>query len=230
MATALEIRQSDKILDAGCGVGGTSIWLAEQYGARVTGITLSQKQLEIAKKNAQKRKVSHLVNFEIRDFCNTNFSNESFDKIFGIESTCYAQDKEKFLRESYRLLKPGGKLTMADFYINKPLSKRGERLVSDFCQGWEIPNLPSLDEIKQQMQKIGFQNVEILDKTKEIEPSSRRMFFVMGRLVRSGLKLLEFLRLHKGRGGTKATVSQYYMFREGFATYNIISAQKIIGD
>lgn len=98
--------------------------------------------------------------------------------------------------------------------------------MADFCRGWEIPNLPTLNEFKKQLEKIGFRNIKIIDKTKEIEPSSKRMLIVMGIFVRTALKILEFLGLHKSRGGTKATVSQYYMFKEGVATYNIISAQK----
>ncbi len=226
LANVLNIEKSDIVLDAGCGVGGTTIWLAENYKVKVTGITLSQKQAKDAKSYSQKRKVSHLVSFYIKDFCNTGFTEESFTKVFGIESVCYAENKEDFLKEAYRILRPGGKLAVADFYINKPLNERGKQLVADFCRGWEIPNLPTLDEFQNQLVKTGFQNIRVIDKTKEIEPSSRRMFIVMGKLVRTILKFLEFLKLRTGRGGTKATVSQYYMFKEGVATYNIVFAQK----
>lgn len=226
VADVLEIKESDIILDAGCGVGGTAIWLAENYGTKVTGITLSQKQAKAAEGYAKKRKVDHLVSFYIKDFFNTGFADGSFTKILGIESVCYAGDKEDFLKESYRLLKSGGKLAVADFYINKPLNKRGEQLVADFCRGWEILNLPTLNEFEQHLEKVGFRNIKNIDKTKEIGPSSKRMFIVMGRFVRAILKFLEFSRFHTSRGGTKATVSQYYMFKEGVATYNIVFAQK----
>lgn len=226
VAEALDIQERDIVLDAGCGVGGTAIWLAENYRARVTGITLSRKQAEAATGYADKRKVRQLVRFHVRDFCDTGFAGESYTKALAIESACYSENKADFLGEAYRLLVSGGKLAVADFYIRKPLSERGKQLVADFCRGWEIPNLPTLGEFQQQLTSVGFRNVQILDKTREIGPSSRRMFIVMGIFVRTILRCLEFLRLRTGRGGTKATVSQYYMFKEGVASYCIVSAEK----
>src|SRR5690349_17405932 len=52
MASAAEITNGERVLDAGCGVGGSSIFLASQMGCRVTGITLSERQSILAANNA----------------------------------------------------------------------------------------------------------------------------------------------------------------------------------
>ncbi len=63
LADRLDLKAGDHVLDAGCGIGGSSIWLAENFGVRVTGITISPTQIDQARKNAKKRGVEHLVNF-----------------------------------------------------------------------------------------------------------------------------------------------------------------------
>lgn len=226
VAEKLDIEKSDLVLDAGCGVGGTAIWMAENYEARVIGITLSEKQVRLAKKYAKERGVGYLVDFKVGDFCNTGFPDEFFTKIFGIESVCHAEKKEDFMRETYRILKPGGKLVVADFFIRENLNKEEKRLLSDWCYGWEIPNLSTLDNFREKLEGIGFKKIEIIDKTKEIESSSKRILIIMGRFVRLILKIMELLRVHISHGGTKAAITQYYLFQKRAATYNIFSAQK----
>src|SRR5207237_9048199 len=61
MAEKLNITKDDVVLDAGCGVGGSSIWLAKQFGCKVTGITLSSKQIMLANAAAIAEGVSLLV-------------------------------------------------------------------------------------------------------------------------------------------------------------------------
>ena len=104
-----QIKPQHQVLDAGCGVGGTSFYVAKHTQAQVTGITLSLKQVNIAQNQAQKNNLSHLTKFHTQDFTQTSFSNQYFDVIFGNESICYASPKSSFLNEAYRLLKPKGK-------------------------------------------------------------------------------------------------------------------------
>jgi tocopherol O-methyltransferase len=108
VARDLDIRAADVVLDAGCGVGGTAIWMAEERGARVTGLTITQKQVALARKHISRRGVRALVNVELADFCRTGLPSQSFDKIYAIESVCHAPEKASFLTEAFRLLKPGG--------------------------------------------------------------------------------------------------------------------------
>lgn len=107
MIEAGNIVANDKVLDAGCGIGGSSIFIASQLGCSVTGITLSERQLQQAVSNAKQKGVANLVDFKVMDYCNTSFPDESFDVVWGCESICYADDKEEFIKEAFRLLKPG---------------------------------------------------------------------------------------------------------------------------
>lgn len=96
------------VLDAGCGIGGSAIWLAKNVGCRVTGITVSVQQVRHARRHAQRHGVAERVDFQVADFCRTPFPDASFDVVWAIESSCYAVDKRDFFREAYRLLRKGG--------------------------------------------------------------------------------------------------------------------------
>lgn len=76
------------MLDAGCGVGGSSIFLASTLGCRVTGITLSEREVEQATDNAKQKGVAALVDFKAMNYCATNFPDTSFDVVWGCESIC----------------------------------------------------------------------------------------------------------------------------------------------
>jgi len=104
LAETAGIKQSDYILDAGCGVGGSAIYLAKQYGCHVKGITLSEKQVRLARENAEKNNLSALVSFENKDYCATGYSEGSFDLLWALESVGTAVKKGAFIKESYRIL------------------------------------------------------------------------------------------------------------------------------
>ena len=104
MAKQANITQNDRVLDAGCGIGGSVLWLAKYKKADVVGISISVKQIEKAKKLAKQAKVDHLVSFSVIDYLQTGFPNESFDVVWAIESVCHAEKKEDFLEEAYRVL------------------------------------------------------------------------------------------------------------------------------
>lgn len=83
------------------------------------GISLPQKQIKKARNKARKTHLDKLVNFEIIDFTKTRFKDETFTKIFSIESTCHAHNKLDFLKEAYGLLNPSGKIVLVAGFLNK---------------------------------------------------------------------------------------------------------------
>jgi cyclopropane fatty-acyl-phospholipid synthase-like methyltransferase len=96
MAEAARINSGDTVLDAGCGIGGSTIWLAENRNARGTGITISERQLKKARALARQKGLESLVNFEKRDFLDTGFEGGTFSVVWAIESVCHAEDKGIF--------------------------------------------------------------------------------------------------------------------------------------
>src|SRR5690242_20522811 len=82
------ILPGEKVLDAGCGVGGSSIFLASVRGATVTGISLSARQVQKATAYAREKGTDGNVDFQVMDYCNTSFPDGSFDVVWGCESIC----------------------------------------------------------------------------------------------------------------------------------------------
>src|SRR5262249_2568233 len=79
LADRVEIRPGERVLDAGCGVGGSSLWLARERGAEVVGITLAASQVAKARRYAARRKLNSRVHFEVADFTATPYPDASFD-------------------------------------------------------------------------------------------------------------------------------------------------------
>uniref|UniRef100_A0A7S1BFP4 Methyltransferase type 11 domain-containing protein n=1 Tax=Corethron hystrix TaxID=216773 RepID=A0A7S1BFP4_9STRA len=104
-----------KVLDVGCGVGGTSRYLAKKLGkdsAEVTGITLSPNQVKRATELAVEQDVPN-ANFQVMNALEMTFPDNSFDIVWACESGEHMPDKKAYIDEMMRVLKPGGKFVMA---------------------------------------------------------------------------------------------------------------------
>lgn len=175
MAREVRVKPGDRILDAGCGIGGSSIWLAKNFDVNVIGITISKTQLQKARE-LSKTKLLGKTGFFLKDFLRTGFPNNSFDVVWAIESVCHAERKRDFMEEAYRILKPGGRLIVADGLLKrKARNEREKEIINVFTEGLALPNLAGEDVFKKEMRETGFTKVRLFDKTKEILPSSIRI-------------------------------------------------------
>lgn len=224
------IAKGDVVLDAGCGVGGTAIWLAKEIGCRAVGITICGDHVENCKKNAERKGVSHLTRFEERDFTKTGYPDGAFDVVFGIESVCYANDKRDFIREAYRILRPGGRAIVADGFMGRePLNDREAYAYRNFCESWALPDLAKIDEFRTELRDVGFADIGFMDITENVMPSSVRMHRI--NLILYPLRLIAQL-LRPITGSTKkasgGAVYQRELLTSGIMKYCVFSAEKLL--
>jgi tocopherol O-methyltransferase len=229
MMEAANIGSSDKVLDAGCGVGGSSLFLASRLGCRVTGITLSERQVQLANKNAESRGMKDLVKFEVMNYEKTSFPDEYFDVVWGCESVCYASSKEQFIREAFRILKPGGRLVIADGFVARP-ELNDHPLNRKWLDGWQVKYLESPAGFQSLMKAAGFEKIIYRDITVETAHSSRRLFryYYLARLYLLWKKLKGSREPSPNqKNNISACKFQFYSRKKGLSLYGLIVGTKM---
>jgi cyclopropane-fatty-acyl-phospholipid synthase len=116
MIRKAEIRKEDHVLEIGCGWGSFAIAAAKQTGCRVTGITISKAQHEMASARVEKAGLSDLVTIVLKDYRHmTGF----FDKIVSIEmlEAVGHQYFGTFFKTCDHLLKPNGRVVLQTITI-----------------------------------------------------------------------------------------------------------------
>ena len=177
LATFAEVTKNDLVLDAGCGVGGTSLFLAKHIGCLVRGITLSQKQLDFANRAKNISTEGSKVEFSLQDYTKTDFDSEAFDVIVACESVCHANPKEDFIAEAYRLLKPGGRLVVCDFFLTPEGEKDPNQYIQKWGETWAVDQFNIKGNFEKKMILQGFEVFNKKNYTNEILPSARRIYY-----------------------------------------------------
>lgn len=228
LAEEAAITSADHVLDAGCGIGGSSIYLAKHYGCKVVGITISPKQIEEARKQALRHVPMNLPLFYQMDFNKTTFPDSSFDVVWGIESICHAYDKSMFIKEAFRLLKPGGRLVVADgFIFTRNYTPEENELMSQWLRGWGVESLAGVQSFHKDLKDSGFSNVTFKDVTSNVIPSSKRLFFYsIPAFFLSRLGELTGLRTRNQTNNIKSAYYQYKAITSGLWHYGIFRAEK----
>lgn len=178
LADTAGVTESDVVLDAGCGVGGSALWLAGERGARVTGISISHKQIEKARELAARNGLEKKVSFVEGDYFSVPFEDASFSLVWGLESMCYAQhDMRRFLHEMSRVLQKGGRIVIGDGFLgSKNFSKKEQEDVNTFCVGFALKSMITVEECMDALREAGFTAIRHEDVTEKILPTAKRMY------------------------------------------------------
>eukprot|EP00775_Hariotina_reticulata_P010580 gene10580-10739_t len=110
------LKQATKMVDLGCGYGGTAVHMARRLGCQAVGVNISSFQVNAANELAAARGFSpEAVSFQVGDAMATTLPDASFDLVLSLESACYMPDSGRFIAEMARLAAPGGTLIIVDF-------------------------------------------------------------------------------------------------------------------
>src|SRR6476469_2399510 len=174
------VNQAKAILDVGCGIGGSSLYLAEKFQAAATGVTLSPVQAARATERSREAGMSNLstqpsAQFFVKDALNTGFADNSFDLVWSLESGEHMPDKRKFLQECYRVLKPGGTFIMATWCHRpttpgEPLTTDERQHLADIYRVYCLPYVISLPEYEAIARQLTFQNIRTADWSDAVAP------------------------------------------------------------
>lgn len=227
LAKTLGLPAGNKVLDAGCGEGGVTFFLAQQYGLRVEGIDLLDFNIARAKRRGHQLQLEGNVSFQVGSYQELPFKANSFDGVYTLETLVHSPDYHKALKEFYRVLKPGGRLVLFEYSI-----KPDSQLSSDERRGMQrikyvndIASMPAFNEftwgsMPEKLAVAGFQNVVLKDITERMFPMLRQFADV----ARGPYKVARFLHLQKHVINAMSAVELWD--NRDLLQYNIITANK----
>ncbi len=208
--------QVRSFLDAGCGVGGSSRYLALRHPeATGLGVTLSPVQAQNGERYNQEAGVSDRLNIRAQDvYTLEEKHNNSFDLIWSMESAEHMKDKQALMDLFYRLLRPGGKLVMATWcHREEPpaLTTNDQKVLDKICELYHLPPLVSVPTLGAAAAQAGFDNLATDDWSAAVEP-------FWGAVISSGLDPRNWPGLiSAGMSTIKGAWAMKYM-KEGFST------------
>jgi tocopherol O-methyltransferase len=229
LAKSAGIKPSDHVLDAGCGIGGSSVWLAKNIGCKVAGISLNIEQVRKANLLAVDQNLADRVNFMVNDYTSTGFPDQSFDIVWGIESVCYADDKSDFLKEANRILKAGGKIIIADFFKRDNLKGKEAAIIQGMAHGWAINDFSIPHEFEHKLKENGFKILVNEDASQAIMPSAKRLYkaYLLGFIPAKLYGLLNRKATSLGKRNVDTAKYQYIGLKNKLWQYKIYCAEKI---
>lgn len=160
------VEPNHKILDAGCGRGGTAFTLAQRFGCSVEAITISAYQKEFCEQLAQTLGLQEIVNAQLMDYLQLNFVDGSFDHVITNETTLYAKSLEELFRGFYRALKLDGRYTLATWCVDKHEPHEFIEPINDHYHG----RMHSKEEYICGLEAVGFKNIQCRDLTEDAIP------------------------------------------------------------
>ncbi|MAK08560.1 methyltransferase domain-containing protein [Prochlorococcus sp.] len=142
-----KLPRGSRVLDVGCGIGGSSRILANYYGFNVTGITISPAQVKRAKELTP---YECKCNFKVMDALDLKFEEGIFDGVWSVEAGAHMNNKTKFADQMLRTLRPGGYLALADWNSRdlqkQPPSMLEKIILKQLLEQWVHPKFISIND------------------------------------------------------------------------------------
>jgi SAM-dependent methyltransferase len=170
--------RDDLVVDMGCGVGATVRYAAQLFPhKRVLGITIVPWQVQYGSAWNRRVGLEGRARLALDDYTRSSLPPASADGAVAIESACHSPgaDKDAFVREAARILKPGARLVVADGLLKsstRPLGPLFARLHASLCRSFVLPELAQLDRFTGALARHGFGEIVAEEISWRVAPSA----------------------------------------------------------
>jgi ubiquinone/menaquinone biosynthesis C-methylase UbiE len=215
----------ESILVVGCGRGGEAVLLHELTGANIIGVDITPFNIKSAQEYAKKNGLVHAVTFLVGDACELPVDSGSVSCVFSCESAFHYKDKGGFIDESYRVLKEGGYLLIADIVRKLPQEKLLENEIQtlrEFGRMLSAPEFFSLEEYKKHIKSAGF--LKVIDCEVISKHNIGYLAAYSGRLIKM-FTLLDKLPGFKGM--VKSSFKKKHIDIENFIEHSRTTAEAV---
>ena len=169
-----QLPAGSRVLDVGCGIGGSARILAQDYGLEVLGISISPAQV---KRATELTPPGLACRFQVMDALDLQLPDQSFDAVWSVEAGPHMPDKQRYADELLRVLRPKGRLAVADWNRRDPSDggmNRSERWVMrQLLNQWAHPEFASIKGFRQNLENSSHHRGQIVtdDWTQATLPS-----------------------------------------------------------
>jgi len=229
LANTVDINERDEVLDVGCGFGGSSLWLAEHLGCRVTGIDINPTEIAFAQRQARERGLEERARFLEMDYreMDKRLEAEAYTVVWQIETLIYA-DRRAFAFDAFRRLRENGRIVIADYFSRpRAYNRDEERILDGWVQGWAGKDLITGDQFVRHLDDAGFSDIRFENRNEDVWASSRRMAMVSTLTTPLGRCLQTLgIRTPMQTANSRGAVLQYRGIKRGLWVYGIVSGRK----
>jgi len=158
LASAALVAPDSDVLDVACGNGNSARFVATVFGATVTGCDYSAINLERAVAASRSAQLESKTQFVRGGAEQLPFAPGSFDVALCECSLCLFENMDTALEQIRRVLKPGGRIGISDFFLNAPVPESLDGLLGQvLC----VAGAPSLQAYPEALERAGFEYVRV---------------------------------------------------------------------